>query len=228
MCRGVTCRRTGTRRTTAVARAIRRALDVVPQSSGTVLELAAGTGRLTRMLRARFPYVIGVPPRRASRQQRSEPVRVPSATPFVRHTLRRVKAMLRAAQPEDAPRISVLLDQLGWVVPPEKVVVELSASPSTEVVVAELDRDVVGLIAVTTRRQFQRAGNLITIDTLVVDERHCSRGIGEQLVGVALEAAARSGAQAVEAVSALRRVEARRFYERLGFEITANYFVRTC
>jgi predicted N-acetyltransferase YhbS len=146
----------------------------------------------------------------------------------VRHTLRRVKAMLRAAQPEDAPRISVLLDQLGWVVPPEKVVVELSASPSTEVVVAELDRDVVGLIAVTTRRQFQRAGNLITIDTLVVDERHRSRGIGEQLVGVALEAAARSGAQAVEAVSALRRVEARRFYERLGFEITANYFVRTC
>jgi len=94
--------------------------------------------------------------------------------------------------------------------------------------VAELDRDVVGLIAVTTRRQFQRAGNLITIDTLVVDERHRSRGIGEQLVGVALEAAARSSAQAVEAVSALRRVEARRFYERLGFEVTANYFVRTC
>jgi predicted N-acetyltransferase YhbS len=146
---------------------------------------------------------------------------------MVRHTLRRVKAKLRAAQPEDAPRISVLLDQLGWVVPPDKVVVELSASPTTEVVVAELDREVVGLIAVTTRRQFQRAGKLITIDTLVVDERHRSRGIGEQLVGVALEAAARSGAQAVEAVSSLRRVEARRFYERLGFEITANYFVRS-
>ena len=150
------------------------------------------------------------------------------ATPLVRHTLRRVKATLRAARPEDAPRISVLLDQLGWVVPPDKVVVELSASPTTEVVVAELDRDVVGLIAVTTRRQFQRAGNLVTIDTLVVDERHRSRGIGEQLVGVAVEAAARSSAQVVEAVSHLRRVEARRFYERLGFEITANYFVRTC
>ena len=135
---------------------------------------------------------------------------------------------LRAARPEDAPRISVLLDQLGWVVPPDKVVVELSASPTTEVVVAELDRDVVGLIAVTTRRQFQRAGNLITIDALVVDERHRSRGIGEQLVGVAVEAAARSSAQAVEAVSHLRRVEARRFYERLGFEVTSNYFVRTC
>src|SRR4051794_23313904 len=76
---------------------------------------------------------------------------------MVRHTLRRVKATLRTAQPEDAPRISVLLDQLGWVVPPAKVVVELSASPTTEVVVAELDREVVGLIAVTTRRQFQRA-----------------------------------------------------------------------
>ena len=32
---------------------------------------------------------------------------------------------------------------------------------------------------------------------------------------------------AVEVVSALHRVEARRFYERLGFEVTANYFVRS-
>jgi SAM-dependent methyltransferase len=39
------------------------ALDVVPLSlSGTVLELAAGTGRLTRMLRARFPYVMATEP----------------------------------------------------------------------------------------------------------------------------------------------------------------------
>src|SRR5438477_10111376 len=40
-----------------------RALDVLPRSSsGTALELAAGTGRLTRMLRVRFPYVIGTEP----------------------------------------------------------------------------------------------------------------------------------------------------------------------
>jgi GNAT superfamily N-acetyltransferase len=70
-------------------------------------------------------------------------------------------------------------------------------------------------------------GTLITIDTLVVDEAHRSHGIGERLVGVALEAAARCSAQAVEAVSHHRRVDARRFYERLGFEVTSNYFVRT-
>jgi len=134
---------------------------------------------------------------------------------------------LRAARPEDAARITVLLEQLGWPVTPEQVVTELSASPTTEIVVAESDGDVVGLIAITTRRQFQRAGNLITIDTLVVDEAHRSRGIGEQLVGAAFEAAARSGAQAVELVSHMRRVDARRFYERLGFDLTSNYFVRT-
>jgi predicted N-acetyltransferase YhbS len=141
--------------------------------------------------------------------------------------MRHVEAALRAARPEDASRISVLLEQLGWAVTPDKVVAELSASPTTEIVVAESDGDVVGLIAVTARRQFQRAGNLITIDTLVVDEAHRSHGIGERLVGVALEAAARCSAQAVEAVSHLRRVGARRFYERLGFEVTSNYFVRT-
>ncbi len=133
---------------------------------------------------------------------------------------------LRGAVPEDAPQISELLNQLGWSVPPDAVVAELSASPTTEVVVAELDGDVVGLIAVTTRRQFQRAGNLITIDTLIVDEQHRSRGIGEELVGVAFKAAARSDAQAVELVSNLRRVDARRFYEQLGFEVRANYFIR--
>jgi predicted N-acetyltransferase YhbS len=132
---------------------------------------------------------------------------------------------LRVAVPHDAQRISELLDQLGWSVLPDAVVAELSASPATEVVVAERDGDVVGLIAVTTRRQFQRAGNLITIDTLIVDEQNRSQGIGEQLISVAVEAAKRSNAQAIELVSNLRRVEARRFYERLGFEVTANYFV---
>jgi len=66
--------------------------------------------------------------------------------------------------------------------------------------------------------------DLITIDTLIVDEQNRSRGIGEQLVGVAFATAKRSSAQAIELVSNLRRVEARRFYERLGFEVTANYF----
>ena len=136
-------------------------------------------------------------------------------------------ATLRPATPQDAPRISELLEQLGWSVSPDAVVAELAASLATEVVVAEYDDDdVVGLIAVTTRRQFQRAGNLITIDTLIVDENNRSRGIGEQLVGVAVESARRSNAQAIELVSSLRRVEARRFYERLGFEVTANYFVQ--
>ena len=103
-----------------------------------------------------------------------------------------MEATLRAARPEDASRISALLEQLGWAVTPDKVVAELSASPTTEVVVADSDD-----------------------------------GIGERLVGVALEAAARCSAQVVEAVSHLRRVDARRFYERLGFDVTSNYFVRT-
>src|SRR5688572_15236537 len=138
-----------------------------------------------------------------------------------------METTLRAPVPGDAPRISDLLGQLGWSVPPVAIAAELSASPATEVVVAESDGVVVGLIAVTTRRQFQRAGNLITIDTLVVDEQHRSAGVGEQLVGVAVAAAERSKAQAIELVSDLRRVDARRFYERLGFQITANYFVRS-
>jgi predicted N-acetyltransferase YhbS len=136
-----------------------------------------------------------------------------------------VEARLRAAKPPDAPRISELIDQLGWSVSPDAVVAELSAAPTTEVVVADFGDQVIGLIAITTRRQFQRAGNLITIDTLVVDEKYRSQGVGQQLMNAAFEAATRAGAQAVELVSHIRRVGARRFYERLGFEVAANYFV---
>ena len=111
--------------------------------------------------------------------------------------------------------------------PPDAVEAEISASPTTEVIVAETAGEIVGLIAVTTRRQFHRAGRVISVDTLVVDERHRSQGVGEKLVGVAFAAAKRSRAQTIELASHLRRVDARRFYERLGFEVDANYFVRT-
>jgi predicted N-acetyltransferase YhbS len=133
---------------------------------------------------------------------------------------------LRAAEAQDALRISELLDQLGWSVAPDAVVAELSAAPATDVVVAESGGQVIGLIAITTRRQFQRAATLITIDTLVVDEQYRSQGVGEQLVRAAFDTATQEGAQAVEVVSHLRRVDARRFYERLGFDAAANYFVR--
>ena len=50
-------------------------------------------------------------------------------------------ATLRPATPQDAPRISELLEQLGWSVSPDAVVAELAASLATEVVVAEYDDD---------------------------------------------------------------------------------------
>lgn len=128
--------------------------------------------------------------------------------------------------PTDGPRISELLRQLGWSVPADAAAAELSAESATEVVVAEFDGRVVGLIAITRRRQLHRAGNVITIDTLVVDEQHRGQGIGERLVQTAFDAASRAGAHAVELVSHLRRTDARRFYERVGFEVAANYFVR--
>jgi PhnO protein len=132
---------------------------------------------------------------------------------------------MRPASPWDAPRISELLGQLGWNTTSDQVVDGLDVS-STEVTVAESDDQVVGVIAITTRHQFHRGAMVTTIDTLIVDERHRSRGIGELLVDVAVDSATGNDAQAIEVASHLRRVDARRFYERLGFQVDANYFVR--
>lgn len=68
---------------------------------------------------------------------------------------------LRQAEESDAPRISELLGQLGWSVAADAVVAELSA-PATEVLVAE-DEDegqIVGVIALASRRQLHRAGQM--------------------------------------------------------------------
>lgn len=133
---------------------------------------------------------------------------------------------MRAAAPSDAPRIVELLGQLGWDMTPDQVTAGLDA-PLTDVTVAASGDQVVGLIAVTTRHHFHRGAPVATIDTLVVDERHRSRGIGERLVDAAVDTAIGNGARCVEVVSHLRRVDARRFYERLGFALEANYFLRT-
>ena len=135
--------------------------------------------------------------------------------------VRTVRAMVAA----DAAAVSRMLAQLGY---------EVAAAPlrrhsdeaGTAVLVAEVDRRVVGMVASRTRWHLHRDGVVTSIDSLVVDQEARSRGVGTDLLAAVCDEAKRVGARVVDLHSHHTRVDARRFYERYGFEVASNYFIK--
>ena len=89
------------------------------------------------------------------------------------------------------------------------------------VLVAELDGAVVGCLTTSVMRVLHRPAPVGRISMMVVDEALRSRGIGARLVQAAEQALAAQGCYMVEVTSHARRVDAHRFYERLGYERTS-------
>ncbi len=96
--------------------------------------------------------------------------------------------------------------------------VRLDADPNIQLVVAEEHGIVVGCLqlCILPGLSSQGASRGLIEDVRVATERR-SRGIGEQLVGWAVEEARAQGCKLVELLTHHTRVDAQRFYERLGF-----------
>ena len=92
--------------------------------------------------------------------------------------------------------------------------------------VAELGGDVVGCLTTSVMRVLHRPAPVGRISMMVVDERLRSRGIGALLVRAAEEALAAQGCYMVEVTSHVRRIDAHRFYERLGYQRTSVRLAR--
>ena len=95
------------------------------------------------------------------------------------------------------------------------------AAEGRVVLAAELDGAVVGCLSTSVMRVLHRPAPVGRISMMVVDEALRSRGIGAQLVHAAEAALAAQGCYMVEVTSHVRRTEAHRFYERLGYEHTS-------
>jgi ribosomal protein S18 acetylase RimI-like enzyme len=117
------------------------------------------------------------------------------------------------------------LEELGYGVAPEKVEVEMREA-GTDVLVADDAGAVVGLLAMHTRRHFQMAAPVSSIDALVVGASHRGQAVGTALVREALALSRSLGAALIDLNSSVARVEARRFYERLGFQVVSYHFGR--
>ncbi len=95
-----------------------------------------------------------------------------------------------------------------------------------EVLVAELDGRVVGCLTTSIMHVLQRPKPLGRMSMVVVEEGLRGRGIGAALVRAAEQSFKARGCGLVEVTSNLRRKDAHRFYEQLGYERSSFRFFR--
>lgn len=137
--------------------------------------------------------------------------------------------MIRRARPGDATALARLIGQLGYAVSADEVAARLAtmADEAELVLVAELDGGVVACLTTSSLRVLHRPAPVGRISMMVVDEGLRGQGIGAALVREAEGMLAADGCYMVEVTSNLRRVDAHRFYEKLGYERTSVRLAKT-
>ena len=97
----------------------------------------------------------------------------------------------------------------------------ISAQGGNELLVAEANGEVVGCLQLTVIPGLSRMGALRgQIEGVRVSSKHRGHRIGETLVEAAADRARTLGCVLVQLTTDRRRLDAHRFYERLGFEST--------
>jgi predicted N-acetyltransferase YhbS len=105
------------------------------------------------------------------------------------------------------------------------VFAEIRADPRQKLFVAELQGEVVGTIVLLVIPNLSHNGTpWAFLENLIVTEKHRRRGLGRMLLEHAVELARKSGCHMVELCSDVRRKEAHRLYDSMGFEAQAHCF----
>jgi GNAT superfamily N-acetyltransferase len=100
----------------------------------------------------------------------------------------------------------------------EQVFEEIEAHPDHHLYVACLAGQVVGTFMLSRLPGLTGLGRPhVELRSVQVDQTRRSMGIGAQLVSYAEQEAQRMGAASLDLTSNMKRVDAHRFYERLGF-----------
>ena len=135
---------------------------------------------------------------------------------------------VRPAAAADCAALERLIGQLGYEVTASAIAGRLAALENAGrlVLVAELEGAVVGCLSTSVMPVLHRPAPVGRISMMVVDESQRNRGIGAVLVRAAEQALLAAGCQLVEVTSNLVRIDAHRFYERLGYQRTSVRLAR--
>ena len=143
------------------------------------------------------------------------------------------RVAIREAVAADAVEIAALIGHLGYAVSAEEVAerLHLIEMSGQAVLVAELDGRAIGCLSTSTMAVLHRPAPVGRISMMIVAEDLRGQGIGAKLVAAAERLLRDKGCQLVEVTSNLRRTDAHRFWEGIGYERTSARFakdVRRC
>ncbi|GLV54693.1 acetyltransferase [Dictyobacter sp. S3.2.2.5] len=95
---------------------------------------------------------------------------------------------------------------------------QIDRDPNNELIVVELAGEVIGVLQFTLIPSLSfQGGTRAQIESVRVDQRYRSHGIGRYLFEWAIERARQSDCRMVQLTTNASRGDAHRFYERLGF-----------
>ena len=138
--------------------------------------------------------------------------------------------LFRLATRDDLPSIVRMLadDDLGrqreqYVDPlPESyysAFEQIDSDPNHELIVAERDGEVIGTLHLIFLPSVSFQGKLrAQVESVRVDKRFQSQGIGSEMMKWTMERATQRGARIIQLTTHKTRIDAHRFYERLGFK----------
>lgn len=142
--------------------------------------------------------------------------------------------IIRQARREDVAAIVGMLadDQIGStrdsaddLTPYLKAFEEIDADPAQVLIVADDAGEAVGTLQLSIIPGLARKGALRgQIEAVRVRASHRGSGLGGELMTWAIDESRRRGCALVQLTSDVKREDAHRFYERLGFEATHTGF----
>lgn len=98
---------------------------------------------------------------------------------------------------------------------------QISNNPNHELIVAERNGEVIGTLHLIFLPSISFQGGLrAQIESVRVDKRFQNQGIGSEMMKWTMERAKQRGAHVVQLATHKIRLDAHRFYERLGFKGT--------
>jgi ribosomal protein S18 acetylase RimI-like enzyme len=135
---------------------------------------------------------------------------------------------LRPATTADAERIATLFTEEGFPAGPSDIVgrLERFASAHSRVIVAELDGEVLGFIALHALPRFEHDDRIIRVLALVVEAGVRERGVGHLLMTEAESVGRELGAAFCEVTAGHHRAEAQHLFESLGYDATVTTYLR--
>lgn len=135
--------------------------------------------------------------------------------------------LLRSPTEADAKHVTSLLAELGYPSKETDVRDRLRRSlhrQSSCFLLAQFASEVIGLVSAELVPYFPTGSTICRVTALVVSTHHRGRRVGEKLVAGAVDFARQHHCSGIEITSAEHRLDAHRFYQRLGFSRTSSRF----